>query len=41
MGVEVIEQALAMLCEKYVFPDKAATAAAAIRTRRDTGELRA
>lgn len=38
MGVEVIEEALTMLCDKYIFPDKAATAAAAIRARRDAGD---
>jgi C-terminal processing protease CtpA/Prc len=38
MPVEVIEEALAVLCAKYIFPEKAMTAANAIRVRRDAGE---
>src|SRR5688572_12324568 len=40
MPVDPIEEALELLCDKYIFPEKAATAAAAIRTRRDAGEYR-
>ena len=35
MLVDVIEDALALLCTKYVFPEKAAAAAAAIRAQAD------
>lgn len=38
MPVDPIEEALTLLCDKYIFPEKAATAASAIRTRRDAGE---
>ncbi|HZM78311.1 MAG TPA: S41 family peptidase [Candidatus Limnocylindrales bacterium] len=38
MSVEVIEEALALICGKYIFPDKAVAAADAIRMRRDAGQ---
>ncbi|MEO3817046.1 S41 family peptidase [Plantactinospora sp. B24E8] len=37
---DVIEEALAVLCARYVFPDKAVKAAEAIRARRDAGVYR-
>jgi C-terminal processing protease CtpA/Prc len=37
MSTDVIEQALGLLCDKYIFPEKAAAAAVAIRARRDAG----
>ena len=38
MPGKVVEDALALLCAKYVFPDRAEQAAAAIRARLDAGE---
>ncbi|HEX8627974.1 MAG TPA: S41 family peptidase [Catenuloplanes sp.] len=38
MPVQVIDEALAVLCDRYIFADKAAAAAGAIRARRDAGE---
>jgi C-terminal processing protease CtpA/Prc len=38
MPVEVIEDALTLLCAKYIFHEKAMRAAEAIRVRRDAGE---
>jgi C-terminal processing protease CtpA/Prc len=38
MSRELVERALALMCEKYVFPEKAADAAKAIRARLDAGE---
>jgi C-terminal processing protease CtpA/Prc len=35
---DVIDEALTLLCDKYIFPDKAEAAAAAIRRRRQAGE---
>ncbi|MEE6260572.1 S41 family peptidase [Plantactinospora sonchi] len=40
MPTDVIEDALAVLCARYIFPEKAATAAETIRARRDAGEYR-
>jgi C-terminal processing protease CtpA/Prc len=38
MLVDVIENALNLFCAKYIYPEKAAAAAQAIRARRDAGE---
>ncbi|MEU8228249.1 S41 family peptidase [Actinoplanes sp. NPDC048967] len=38
MSPHIIDEALDLLCTNYIFPDKAATAAAAIRERRAAGE---
>jgi C-terminal processing protease CtpA/Prc len=38
MAMDVIEEALALLLDRYIFPDRAATAAAAVRARREAGE---
>ncbi len=38
MPVDVIEEALALLTDKYIFPDRAKDAAAAIRSRRAAGD---
>ncbi|MFI7600031.1 S41 family peptidase [Actinoplanes sp. NPDC049681] len=37
MGDDLIEKALGLLCDKYIFPEKAAEAAAAVRARRAAG----
>ena len=38
MPTDPIEKALDLLCDKYIFPDRATAAAAAVRARRDAGE---
>jgi C-terminal processing protease CtpA/Prc len=38
MSTHVIDEALALLCTKYIFPEKAERAAAAIRVRLEAGE---
>lgn len=38
MSVQVLDEALALLCDRYIFPEKAQAAAEAIRARRDAGE---
>ncbi|GID93140.1 S41 family peptidase [Amorphoplanes digitatis] len=38
MSPDVIDEALALLCAKYIFPEKAEAAAAAIRRRKQAGE---
>jgi hypothetical protein len=38
MSRKLVTQALTLMCEKYVFPEKAADAAKAIRARLDAGE---
>ncbi|MGH8774731.1 MAG: S41 family peptidase [Jiangellaceae bacterium] len=38
MSTKLVQDALALLCSKYVFPEKAQAAAAAIRTRSVAGE---
>lgn len=37
MGDDLIEKALGLLCDKYIFPEKAAEAAAVIRAKRAAG----